>query len=96
MDVDTLSKTAGDAGKTVGDAATVASPTVNKLIEFLTTSEPATLGKAALALVALYYLAPFALQYLSSSVRGYAGPPPALAWPLCFPPVGACAHHVRA
>lgn len=91
VDVDVLSKTAGEATKTVSDAATVASPTVTKIVSFLTTADPATLGKTAVALVAAYYLLPFAVKYAFSSVRGYSGAPSCSPLRLCL--LASCLWH---
>ena len=68
-----LSRTADSVGKEVTQASSAASPTVNKVVDFVSSSEPATLGKIAIALVAFYYLAPYGFKVLTNSVRGYAG-----------------------
>lgn len=73
VDVDSISSQATSASKTIGEASSVAAPTVNKLVGFLSSSSPETLGKIAVVLVAVYYLTPFALKGLVSSFRGYAG-----------------------
>ena len=73
VDVDALSRSAGDAEKQLSGVASNATPTLNKVVNFLTTSDPATLGKTAAAAVAIYYLSPVALRGLVSAFRGYAG-----------------------
>lgn len=73
VDVDALQRTAGSAEKQLSGAASSATPTVNKVVNFLTTADPATLGKTAIAAVAIYYLSPVALRTLVSTFRGYAG-----------------------
>jgi hypothetical protein len=75
VDVDTITSQATSATKTVTEASAVAAPTVNKVVNFLSTSTPETLGKIAVVLVAVYYLTPFALKTAVSSFRGYAGNP---------------------
>jgi hypothetical protein len=57
----------------VGEATKVATPTFNKIVNFLSTSSPETLGKVALAAVAIYFLTPIVIKLFFSSLRGYAG-----------------------
>lgn len=73
VDVDSLTSQAGVATKTVTDVSAKATPTVNKVVNFLSISSPETLGKIGIVLVAVYYLTPFALKTAVSSFRGYAG-----------------------
>jgi hypothetical protein len=73
VDVDTVSKTADTASKGLSDAATVATPTVSKLVNFLTTADAATLGRVGVATVLIYYLTPVAIKSAFSSLRGFAG-----------------------
>jgi phosphopantothenate synthetase len=73
VDVDTISREATAATKTVTDVSSKATPTVTKVIDFLSSSSPETLGKIVIVLVAVYYLTPFALKTAVSSLRGYAG-----------------------
>ena len=73
VDVGSIEREAGVATKTVTDVSSKAQPTVNKILTFLSTSSPETLGKIAIVLVAVYYLTPFALKTAVSSFRGYAG-----------------------
>ena len=73
VDVDSLNRSAGSAEKQLSSAATQASPTVNKFVNFLTTSDVATLGKTAAAALALYFLGPTAIKALFSGFRGYSG-----------------------
>jgi hypothetical protein len=64
-----MSDTSAVVGKTASDVA----PTVNKVISFLTTTEPVTLAEYGLGAVALYYLSPTLLALAAGSLRGYAG-----------------------
>jgi hypothetical protein len=73
INVRQLEQSADSASRTVGEATKVATPTLTKIINFLTTSSPETLGKVALAAVAIYFLTPIAIKLLLSSFRGYAG-----------------------
>lgn len=73
IDVRSLSQNAEGLEKNFSGYAQQATPTVNKIINFLTTSSPETLGKVGLAAVAIYYLTPVAFKLLFSSLRGYAG-----------------------
>jgi hypothetical protein len=73
IDVRQLEESANSASRTVGEATKVATPTLTKIVNFLTTSSPETLGKVALAAVAIYFLTPIAVKLFFSSLRGYAG-----------------------
>ena len=73
VDVDSISREAQVASKTVTDVSTKATPFLTKVTNFISSSSPETLGKIGLLLVAVYYLTPFALQTAVSGLRGYAG-----------------------
>ena len=87
--VGSLEREAGVASKTVTDVSSKATPAVNKVLNFLSTSSPETLGKIGIVLVAVYYLTPFALKTAVSSFRGYAGALHAAHSPSALPSGGA-------
>lgn len=69
LDLKTLSKTVDQAGSVAGTATSKATPVVAKVVDFLTTTDPVTLGEYALGAVALYYIVPAVL----GSLKGYQG-----------------------
>jgi hypothetical protein len=75
VDVDTLSRTAGSAESQLSGVAKTATPTLNKVYNFLTTSDPQTLGKTAVVAILAWYLTPVAIRGVFSSLRGYSGAP---------------------
>jgi hypothetical protein len=54
-------------------AVTATRPFVEQALTFLTTTEPALLGKYALGLIAAYYLLPPVARAAAGALRGYAG-----------------------
>lgn len=73
VDIDTVNKTTTGASKVATEAVGKATPLLTKVFNFLTTSDPQTLGKTGLALVATYYFFPFFLRAAFNSLRGYSG-----------------------
>lgn len=73
LDVSGLQTTTDSTVRTATEAYTAATPTINKIISFLTTTEPETLAKGGVGLVGAYYLLPVALKALFGSLRGYSG-----------------------
>jgi len=53
-------------------AAKASQPFFESFIQFLTTTEPATLAEYGVILYAIYLITPFAFRFISASQRGYA------------------------
>ena len=73
VDVEQISRTASSAEKQLQGPVSAATPTFTKVWNFLTTADPQTLGKTALAVIAAYILTPVAVRGVFSSFRGYSG-----------------------
>lgn len=58
VDLNSLSTTGGAVAKSAEEAAAAAAPAVLSFVEFLTTSDPLTLGEYTLAFLGVYYLSP--------------------------------------
>jgi len=73
VDVGAIKTTTSTLAKTAQEGATVATPFVNKAIDFLTTAEPTKLAELGVGALALYYLGPGLLGAAFGSLRGFAG-----------------------
>lgn len=58
VDLNSLSTTGGAVAKSANEAAAAAAPAVLSFVEFLTTTDPLTLGEYTLAFLGVYYLSP--------------------------------------